>query len=285
MTIAKIIDGKSIAADIRAEIAKEVLQLKQESNIIPGLAVILVGEDPASKLYVRNKIIACKAVGINSFEFYPPDHISEEELIKQIESLNRDKNVHGILVQLPLPKHINPVNIINAISPEKDVDGFTVSNLGKFITTQDCFIPCTPQGCLILIKTIVSDLKGLNALIVGRSNIVGKPMMHVLLQENCTVTIAHSYSKNLEELCKNADILVAALGKEKFIKADWLKPGSIVIDVGINYTKDKNITGDVEFEGAINIVKAISPVPGGVGPMTVTCLLKNTLKAAKLNLS
>ena len=284
MTIAKIIDGKSIAADIRAEIAKEVLQLKQKSNIIPGLAVILVGEDPASKIYIRNKIITCKAVGINSFEFYSPDHISEEELIKQIESLNRDKNVHGILVQLPLPKHINSVNIINAISPEKDVDGFTVSNLGKFISAQDCFIPCTPQGCLILIKTIVSDLKGLNALIVGRSNIVGKPMMYVLLQENCTVTIAHSYSKNLEELCKNADILVAALGKERFIKADWLKPGSIVIDVGINYTKDKNITGDVDFDGAVNIVRAISPVPGGVGPMTVACLLKNTLKAAKLNL-
>ena len=284
MTIAKIIDGKSIAADIRAEIAKEVLQLKQESKVIPGLAVILVGDDPASKLYVRNKIIACKAVGINSFEFYPPDHISEAQLINKIESLNMDNNIHGILVQLPLPKHINSVNIINAINPKKDVDGFTVSNFGKLVTAQDCFIPCTPQGCLILIKTVVSDLRGLNALIVGRSNIVGKPMMHVLLQENCTVTIAHSYSKNLEELCKNADILVAALGKERFIKSEWIKPGSIVIDVGINYAEDKRITGDVEFDKTVNIAGAISPVPGGVGPMTVTCLLKNTVKAAKLSI-
>ncbi len=177
--------------------------------------------------------------------------------------------------------HINPINIINSIDPDKDVDGFTTTNLGKLITAQDCFIPCTPAGCLILIKTVIDDLQGLNALIIGRSNIVGKPMLHVLLQENCTVTIAHSYSANLAALCKQADILVAAVGQENLIKGDWIKSGAIVIDVGINYNSEHKITGDVEFKKAVHYAKAISPVPGGVGPMTVTCLLKNTLKSAR----
>ncbi len=279
---AKIIDGRSIANRMRQAIAEEVLQLKEKRNVAPGLAVVLVGNDPASKLYVRNKIIACKAVGINLFEFYPSSDISEEDLIEQIHVLNQDKNVHGILVQLPLPRHINPINIINSIDPNKDVDGFTAINIGKLATAQDCFVPCTPQGCLILIKTILDDLNGLNALIVGRSNIVGKPMFHVLLQENCTVTMAHSYTKNLEDLCNQADILVAAVGQKHLIKGNWIKPGSIVIDVGINYVENQNITGDVEYDQAIHYAGAISPVPGGVGPMTVTCLLKNTIKAATL---
>jgi len=280
MTIAQIIDGKAIATRLRQAIGTEVLQLKNEANITPGLAVVLVGNNPASKLYVRNKITACKTAGINLFEFYPADNISEQALINEIQLLNQNPDVHGILVQLPLPNHISPINIINSIDPNKDVDGFTATNLGKLVTAQDCFTPCTPAGCLILIKTVIENLQGLNALIIGRSNIVGKPMLHVLLQENCTVTIAHSYSANLAKLCQEADILVAATGHEHLIKGDWIKPGAVVIDVGINYTLENKITGDVEFESALHRAKAISPVPGGVGPMTVTCLLKNTLKAA-----
>lgn len=275
----KIIDGKSIAKNIRSEIATSINDFKNSHHIIPGLAVILVGEDPASQLYVRNKIKACNEVGINLFEYYLPSDISERTLISKIEMLNKDPKVHGILVQLPLPKHIDQINIINVINPNKDVDGFTVSNLGKLITGQNCFVPCTPQGCLILIKQVIQDLKGLNALVVGRSIIVGKPMFHVLEMENATATLAHSYTKNIEELCNNADILVVAAGSPELIKGEWIKPGAIVIDVGINYL-DNKIVGDVQFTSAVNIAKAITPVPGGVGPMTVTCLLKNTLKAA-----
>lgn len=281
-TDAKIIDGKAIASKLRQEISQEVANLQSHYNIRPGLAVILVGDDPASKLYVRNKIIACKAVGITSFEIYPDSNISEKDLITKIKSLNEDDNIHGILVQLPLPKHINPINIINSIDPRKDIDGFTAINTGKLVSAQDCFVPCTPQGCLILIKTVIENLQGLHALIIGRSNIVGKPMMHVLLQENCTVTIAHSYTKNIEKLCKIADILIVAAGKSHLIKKDWIKKEAIVIDVGINYTEDNKIIGDVDFNEVIKVAGAISPVPGGVGPMTVACLLKNTVKAAKL---
>ena len=276
-----IIDGKLIASQLRKKIAEDVIQLKLEKNITPGLAVILVGDHPASKLYVRNKISACKQAGINLFEFYLSSDISEIDLIEKIIMLNQNPDVHGILVQLPLPDHINATNIINTIDPKKDVDGFTPTNLGKLVTQQDCLVPCTPQGCLILIKTIVEDLSGMNALVIGRSNIVGKPMALVLLQENCTVTLAHSYTKNLEELCKNADILVVAVGKGKMIPGAWIKPGAIVIDVGISYDSNSKITGDVEFEQAILTAKAISPVPYGVGPMTITCLLKNTVKASQ----
>ena len=276
-----IIDGKLIASQLRQKIAEDVIQLKLKRNIIPGLAVVLVGDHPASKLYVRNKIAACKQVGINLFEFYLNANISEIDLMQKIEELNQNLDVHGILVQLPLPDHINSTNIINAIDPKKDVDGFTPTNLGKLVTQQDCFVPCTPQGCLILIKTVVKNLQGMNAVVIGRSNIVGKPMALVLLQENCTVTLAHSYTKNLEELCKNADILVVAVGKGQMISGTWIKPGAIVIDVGISYNVNGKVTGDVEFEQAILRAQAISPVPYGVGPMTITCLLKNTLKAAK----
>ncbi|MCT4635840.1 MAG: bifunctional methylenetetrahydrofolate dehydrogenase/methenyltetrahydrofolate cyclohydrolase [Rickettsiales bacterium] len=280
MSSSKLIDGKLIASQLRKEIAEDVARFYLEKNITPGLAVILVGEHPASKLYVRNKIIACKQVGIALFEFYLPYDISEELLIKTIEELNRNNEVHGILVQLPLPEHINATNIINSIDPEKDVDGFTPTNLGKLVTQQECFVPCTPQGCLILIKSVVGDLDGLSALVIGRSNIVGKPMFHVLLQENCTVTLAHSYTRNLEELCKKADILVVAVGNGYIIPGAWIKTNSVVIDVGISYDSNGKVTGDVEFEQAAIRAKAISPVPYGVGPMTITCLLKNTLKAA-----
>lgn len=280
MSVSKVIDGKLIAAQLREEIAKDVACFKSEKNITPGLAVILVGEHPASKLYVRNKIKACNQAGINLFEFYLSSDISEEFLMTTIEELNQNIEVHGILVQLPLPEHINSTNIINSIDPKKDVDGFTPTNLGKLVTQQECFVPCTPQGCLILIKTVIKDLEGLNSLVIGRSNIVGKPMLHVLLQENCTVTLAHSYTKNLEELCKKADILVVAVGSGYMIPGAWIKPGSVVIDVGISYDSNGVITGDVEFERAALRAKAISPVPCGVGPMTIACLLKNTLKAA-----
>lgn len=280
MSISKVIDGKLIAAQLREEIARDVACFKSKKNIIPGLAVILVGEHPASKLYVRNKIKACNQAGINLFEFYLPSDISEEFLMTTIEELNQNIEVHGILVQLPLPEHINSTNIINSIDPKKDVDGFTPTNLGKLVTQQECFVPCTPQGCLILIKTVIKDLEGLNSLVIGRSNIVGKPMLHVLLQENCTVTLAHSYTKNLEELCKKADILVVAVGSGYMIPGAWIKPDSVVIDVGISYDSNGVITGDVEFEQAALRAKAISPVPYGVGPMTITCLLRNTLKAA-----
>jgi methylenetetrahydrofolate dehydrogenase (NADP+)/methenyltetrahydrofolate cyclohydrolase len=283
MNGAMIIDGKLIASNLREEIATQISQFQQSNHIKPGLAVILVGDHPASKLYVRNKIAACQEVGMSLFEFYLPADISEKALISKIELLNKDHKVHGILVQLPLPQEINPINAINAINPSKDVDGFTATNLGKLITEQDCFVPCTPQGCLILIKTVIKDLKGLNALVVGRSNIVGKPMFHILSQENCTVTLAHSHTKNLKQLCGEADILVVAVGSPKLIKGSFIKPGAVVIDVGISYAADKKIVGDVEFDEAVKYAKAISPVPGGVGPMTVACLLKNTLKSAYNN--
>lgn len=280
MVGSKLIDGKLIASQLRKEIAEDVARFKLEKNITPGLAVILVGDHPASKLYVKNKISACKQAGIALFEFYLPFDISQEQLIKTIEELNQNNKVHGILVQLPLPEQIDATDIINSIDPKKDVDGFTPTNLGRLVTQQECFVPCTPQGCLILIKTVIKELEGLNALVIGRSNIVGKPMFHVLLQENCTVTLAHSYTENLEELCKKADILVVAVGSGHIIPGSWIKPGSVVIDVGISYGSDGRITGDVEFEQAAIRAKAISPVPYGVGPMTITCLLKNTLKAA-----
>ena len=266
-----IIDGKKIAQAIRQEIKAEALNA-------PGLAVILAGDNPASMLYVRNKVKACTEVGIKSFQYSLPNDINEEQLLKLIDQLNLDDKIHGILVQLPLPDTIDANKIINRIDPAKDVDGLTATNIGKLVTGQDCFVPCTPQGCLLLIKSVISDISGLNALIIGRSNLVGKPMLHVLLQENATVTIAHSKTKNLKDLCLRADILVAAVGSPEIIKGEWIKPGAVVIDVGINYDNDK-IKGDVEFDEAFKRASFITPVPGGVGPMTVACLLKNTVKA------
>ena len=286
MTTATIIDGKAIAASQRAIIAKQVAFLKQKHKLTPGLAVILVGEDPASHVYVKNKTVQVGEAGMNSFQFTLPVDTPQKNLIAKIESLNNDPKVHGILVQLPLPAHIDEKAIINTISPAKDVDGFHIQNVGKLVTGQkDALVPCTPIGCVILIKSILGDnLSGLKAVVIGRSNIVGKPMAHLLLQENCTVTMAHSKTKNLDKECLQADIIVAAVGIPELVKGSWIKTGAVVIDVGMNRQSGKDgktkLLGDVAFDEAMKVAKAVTPVPGGVGPMTIACLLKNTVKAA-----
>ncbi len=276
----KIIDGKEEALKIQALVAKEI----EISGLKPGLTVVLVGNDPASEVYVRNKDKAAKEVGIDAKTINLAVETSQNELLAKIDELNNDKKVHGILVQLPLPEHIDEKAVINAISPDKDVDGFHVINAGRAFTGQDALVPCTPLGCIILLKNILGDLTGLNAVVVGRSNIVGKPMANLLLGENCTVTIAHSKTKDLPEVCRRADIIVAAVGKPKMITGDWVKQGAVVIDVGINRIMidgQPKLVGDVDFESASLKAAAITPVPGGVGPMTIACLLKNTLEAAK----
>lgn len=282
---AKIIDGKAFAADLRATIAKDVSILKEKSGITPGLAVVLVGEDPASQVYVRNKGKQTFEAGMNSYEFKMTDTVSQQELLAKVDELNKDENVHGILVQLPLPKHIEESAIINAISPEKDVDGFHVINAGRLATGQDCSVPCTPLGCILMLKDRLGDLSGLNAVVIGRSNIVGKPMAQLLLKESCSVKIVHSRSKDIEEQCKWADIVVAAVGRAQMIKASWIKPGATVIDVGINRIETpegkSKLVGDVDFDSVKDVAGHITPVPGGVGPMTIACLLKNTLSAAQ----
>lgn len=275
----KLIDGKAAAFIVREEVAKKVTALKQTRGITPGLAVVLVGSDPASEVYVRNKGKQTKEAGMNSYEFKLPDTVTQEELLAKVAELNADKNVHGILVQLPLPKHIDEDTVINAIDPKKDVDGFHVINAGRLATGQDAFVPCTPIGCMRLINEVTGGPAGLHAVVVGRSNIVGKPMAALLLKENCTVTIAHSKTKDLPVLLKTADIVVAAVGRPEMIKGEWLKKGAIVIDVGINRV-DGKLVGDVDFVSCQGIASAITPVPGGVGPMTIACLLENTLKAA-----
>ncbi|MEW6984009.1 bifunctional methylenetetrahydrofolate dehydrogenase/methenyltetrahydrofolate cyclohydrolase FolD [Colwelliaceae bacterium 6471] len=283
-----IIDGKQAAAELRASLALEVEALKKEKNITPGLTVVLVGDDPASQVYVRNKVKQTQEVGMISTEIRLPADTSEEELLSQLDVLNYDDKVHGILVQLPLPKHINESTIIAAINPEKDVDGFHAMNAGRLLNgEQGALVPCTPQGCIILAKKhLGDDLSGKHAVVIGRSNIVGKPVALLLLQENCTVTIAHSRTVNLGELCRQADIVVAAVGRPEFVKGDWIKPGATVIDVGINRIEDENgkgkLVGDVDFESAAGVCGGITPVPGGVGPMTIACLLKNTVEAARL---
>lgn len=282
---AKIIDGKAFAANLRSNVASEVADLKKQHNVTPGLAVILVGEDPASSVYVRNKGKQTAEAGMNSYEYKMPMDASEVDLLSKIDELNKDDNVHGILVQLPLPKHISEDVVINAVSPEKDVDGFHVINSGRLFTGQDALTPCTPSGCIMLLKDHYDNLSGLKALVIGRSNIVGKPMATLLLQENCTVTIAHSRTKDIAVECKQADIVVAAVGIPNFVKGEWLKEGAVIIDVGINRVEQENgkakLTGDVEFDTAKNVAGAITPVPGGVGPMTIACLLQNTVIAAK----
>jgi methylenetetrahydrofolate dehydrogenase (NADP+)/methenyltetrahydrofolate cyclohydrolase len=283
MTTATIIDGKAVAAKLRSDIASQVETLKS-SGTNPGLAVILVGDDPASHVYVANKVKACEQVGMTSFESRVDENASEDEIRTIIDGLNKNPDVHGILLQLPLPKHLAGVqeSLVQSIAPEKDVDGLTVSNAGKmFLGMDNGLVPCTPQGSLRLIKTVREDLTGLNAVVIGRSNLFGKPMAQLLLAENCTVTIAHSRTKNLADVCKQADILVAAVGRAEMVKEDWVKPGAIVIDVGINRMDDGKLKGDVDFAGASKVAAAISPVPGGVGPMTIACLLANTLKAAQ----
>ena len=280
MTTANIIDGKAIAAELRQQVANEVGKLPFK----PGLAVILVGEDPASKIYVRNKQVQTVEAGMNSFEHRLDADTSQDDLLALIAKLNADDAVHGILVQLPLPDHIDENRVINAIDPDKDVDGFHVINAGRLATGQKALTSCTPVGCVILAKKALGELKGLEAVIVGRSNIVGKPVAQLLLREHCTVTIAHSRTRNLDEVCRRADILVAAVGRPQMIKQDWIKPGACVIDVGINRIPREDgktrLVGDVDFDGAVEVAGSITPVPGGVGPMTIACLLRNTLQAA-----
>lgn len=274
---AKIIDGKAVAEALRKTIAAEVSGLKDK----PGLAVVLVGEDPASQVYVRNKGKQTEEVGMRSIEHKLPADTSEKALLELVEKLNKDNAVHGILVQLPLPKHISEEKVIQTIAPEKDVDGFHVINTGKLATGQEALVPCTPSGCLIMLKQTLGNLAGKHAVVVGRSNIVGKPMAALLLGESCTVTIVHSKTPNPAELCSQADIVVAAVGKSKLVKKDWIKKGAVVIDVGINRGADGKLSGDVDFDEVKEVASAITPVPGGVGPMTIACLLQNTLKAFK----
>lgn len=277
-----VIDGKASAARLRAYIAGQVKQLP--SN--PGLAVVLVGADPASEVYVRNKEKAVEEVGMASFPHHLPATTSEADLLKLIDELNNNSNVHGILVQLPLPGGIDAQKVLERISPAKDVDGFHPVNAGKLAVGQDGLVPCTPMGCMILLKETLGDLKGLNAVVVGRSNIVGKPIAQLLLQADCTVTITHSKTKDLAAVCRSADIIIAAIGKPEFIKGDWIKKGATVIDVGINRIErdgKTKLVGDVDYAAAAQSAKAITPVPGGVGPMTIACLLSNTLKACKIS--
>jgi methylenetetrahydrofolate dehydrogenase (NADP+)/methenyltetrahydrofolate cyclohydrolase len=275
-----IIDGKKEAAVLRDKIKKEIELIKSKTNKVPGLTVILIGDLAPSQIYVRNKEKNSKEVGINSEVVKYPKEVTEQEVLKKIETLNNDNNVSGILVQLPLPTQINKEKIINAIDPKKDVDGFHPTNVGNLSSGYKATVPCTPLGCLLLIKKIEPSLSGKHAVIIGRSNLNGKPMAQLLLKENCTVTIVHSKTKDLKVECQKADILVAAVGVANLVKGDWVKKNSIVIDVGINKVGDK-IVGDVEIESVKDIAKAITPVPGGVGPMTIACLLKNTLQCFK----
>lgn len=277
--MAKILDGKMVSQRIKDELSKEVLELK-EKGINPGLAVIIVGDDPASRIYVNNKKKACEQIGVYSEEYALPAVTTEKELLDLIAKLNNDKKINGILVQLPVPKHINEETIINAIDPKKDVDAFHPVNVGKIMVGNFDFVPCTPAGVMELIKESGIDVCGKECVVVGRSNIVGKPQAMLLLHKNATVTICHSRTKNLSEKTKQADILVAAVGIPEFIKGDMIKPGAVVIDVGINRVADKKLVGDVDFEACEKIASAITPVPGGVGPMTIAMLMKNTVKAA-----
>jgi len=282
---AKVIDGKEFAASVRAQVAEQVSKLKDEHNIIPGLAVVLVGEDAASQVYVRNKHASTIEVGMNSYEHRLSADTTETDLLKLINDLNNDPKVNGILCQLPLPKHLDEELVINSIIPEKDVDGFHISNVGMLSTGQKSMVPCTPLGCLMMLRDHHGSLSGLNAVVVGRSNIVGKPMANLLLRDSCTVTIAHSRTKNIEAVCRTADIVIAAVGRPEMITGDWIADGATVIDVGINRIPhpDKEgkfkLVGDVDFASASAKAGAITPVPGGVGPMTIACLLANTLTA------
>jgi methylenetetrahydrofolate dehydrogenase (NADP+)/methenyltetrahydrofolate cyclohydrolase len=275
-----IIDGKKEAELLREEIRKEVLEIKETKNKVPGLTVILIGNYTPSQIYVKNKEKNSKEVGMNSNVIKYSDDVTEKEILDKIKELNNDQNISGILVQLPLPKQIDKEKIINAIHPSKDVDGFNPVNVGNLSSGYQGLVPCTPMGCLMLIKKVEKNLSGKHAVIIGRSNLNGKPMAQLLLKENCTVTIVHSKTKNLQQECLKADILVAAVGVPNLVKKDWVKKDAIVIDVGINKLNDK-IVGDVEFDQVKDIAKAITPVPGGVGPMTIACLLKNTLECFK----
>ena len=275
-----IIDGKKIAETLRQKLKKEIIEIKSSFKSVPGLTVILIGEDPASKIYVKNKQKFSKEIGINSELIKYPENIEEKEVLSKIIELNKNKKVSGILVQLPLPKHINKQKVIETILPEKDVDGFHPINVGNLSSGYDSKIPCTPLGCLILLKEVEKNLSGKHAVVIGRSNLNGKPMAQLLLKENCTVTITHSKTKDLKSQCNKADIIIAAVGKPKLVKGDWVKKNAIVIDVGINKTSD-GIVGDIDFNEVSKVARAITPVPGGVGPMTIACLLRNTVECFK----
>lgn len=282
--VADRIDGKQFAETVRERVAKQVEILKTQHDLMPGLAVVLVGEDPASQVYVRNKNKSTLAVGMKSEEVRLDASASQEEVLAVVKRLNADPSIHGILVQLPLPKQVDETAVINAIDPAKDVDGFHVFNTGRQAVGLDAMVPCTPLGCITVLKERLGDLSGLNAVVVGRSNIVGKPMASLLLAESCTVTIAHSKTKDLPSVCRNADILVAAVGRPEMIRGDWIKKGATVIDVGINRIDGESgkthLVGDVCYAEAEQVAGAITPVPGGVGPMTIAFLLVNTVKAA-----
>jgi len=275
-----LIDGKKAAAELREELKVEVSELKSKYNKIPGLTVILIGEDAPSQIYVRNKEKSAKEVGLKSEVIKYPDTVEEKTVLNKIEELNKDESVSGILVQLPLPKHINKQKVIETILPSKDVDGFHPMNVGNLSSGYQSSIPCTPLGCYLMIKKIEPNLSGKKAVVVGRSNLNGKPMTQLLLKENCTVTITHSKTKDLKGECLKGDIIVAAVGIPELVKGDWVKKDSIVIDVGINKT-EKGIVGDVAFDEVSKVAKALTPVPGGVGPMTIACLLKNTIECFK----
>ncbi|MFP6776756.1 MAG: bifunctional methylenetetrahydrofolate dehydrogenase/methenyltetrahydrofolate cyclohydrolase FolD [Alphaproteobacteria bacterium] len=286
MSDVNLIDGKAMAANLRADISRRVALLKERHGVTPGLSVVLVGEDPASEVYVRNKGKSTLEAGMNSATYKLPDSTSHDEVMAKVEELNNDPKVHGILVQLPLPDQVDSDAILNAINPDKDVDGFHTLNVGRLNSGQDAMVPCTPVGCLLMLKEVVGDLTGMQAIVVGRSNIVGKPMAALLLKEHCTVTIAHSRTRDLAGECRRADIVIAAVGRARMVKGAWIKPGATVIDVGINRIDDASrksgtrLVGDVDFDETVKVAGAITPVPGGVGPMTIACLLKNTLTAA-----
>ena len=288
-----LINGKEIAQNLRNELKKEIDTLKIKSGKVPGLAVVQVGNVAASSVYVKAKTKSAKEVGIEVFDHHLPDEITQEDLLKLVDTLNNQESVNGILVQLPLPKHMNEQSVLDSIHPDKDADGFHPLNVGKLSIASDndesLLVPCTPYGCLIMLKGLGINLSGKNAVVIGRSNIVGKPMAQLLLKESCTVTIAHSKTTNIEDVCRSADIIVAAVGRPKMVKGDWIKKGAVVIDVGINRItvevegEEKNkLVGDVDFDEASKNAKAITPVPGGVGPMTIACLLRNTTAAFKL---
>lgn len=279
--MAELINGKEVSAAVRVGIAAEVAKLKAEYNVVPGLAVVVVGDDPASAIYVRNKHRACLEVGINSFEYRFPADVSEDEVLDKIRELNADDSVHGILVQLPLPKHINEKNIIESITPEKDVDAFHPENVGRIMLGDPRFVPCTPAGIMELLSYYNVDIRGKECVVIGRSNIVGKPMALLLTAKDGTVTVCHSKTTDLVAHTRRADIVVVAIGRAEFLTADMIKDGAIVIDVGINRTSEGRVVGDVKFDEVSARAAMITPVPGGVGPMTITMLLKNTLTAAK----
>jgi methylenetetrahydrofolate dehydrogenase (NADP+)/methenyltetrahydrofolate cyclohydrolase len=279
--MAVIIDGKAVAKEVQKQVKDEVEGLERRWGLVPGLAVVLVGDDPASHIYVRNKEKACKEVGIKSFEHLLPPTVSERDLLALVHQLNKDKRVHGILVQLPLPPHIRAEKVLEAISPSKDIDGFHPVNQGSLLLGSDGFKPCTPMGIMRLLAAVNCDPKGKNAVVVGRSNIVGKPVALMLLAKHATVTICHSRTASLRDEVSRADILIVAIGKAGLVRGDWVKPGAVVIDVGVNRSSNGKLCGDVEFDTAKERASAITPVPGGVGPMTICMLLYNTLKAAK----